>query len=175
MGAIGESLNSQRQFLLHLARRKLDAQIRQKVAASDLVQKTLLNAFEHWGSFRGDSDEELRKWLAVILHHQYLRELDTYRSAQKRAIALEKHSLTQHLPSPTPTASIIAVSRESIDKLLQAISTLSNEHQDIIRLRHIEHRSLDEISTQLSISRHTAYRRWKAALKQLASQLKHIN
>ncbi|MEZ6090801.1 MAG: sigma-70 family RNA polymerase sigma factor [Pirellulaceae bacterium] len=62
--------------------------------------------------------------------------------------------------------------RETIDGLLEAIAVLQPEEREVIRLRHIEQRPMDEVAQLLGISRHSASRRWKSALKTLGVKLR---
>jgi RNA polymerase sigma-70 factor (ECF subfamily) len=62
-------LDQYRAYLLLLARQVLDARLRGKLDASDIVQKTLLEAYQGLAGFRGQSPNELAAWLRTILTH----------------------------------------------------------------------------------------------------------
>jgi RNA polymerase sigma-70 factor, ECF subfamily len=166
------NLETYREFLLSLARRQLGAWLRPKVSESDIVQSTLLQAHNNLDTFRGASDQELRSWLATILHNQCVNESQKYLANQKRDIRRERSDVSQHLVCNDPTASNALVSLETINRMLEAIKLLPEDEREIIELRHIEQLSLVEISQRLQISRHAAYRRWKSALKTLGGFLK---
>jgi len=165
-------LEAYHDFLLSLARRQLGASLRSKVSESDIVQSTLLQAHNNLENYRGASDQELRSWLAVILHNQCVNEAQKYFANQKRDIRRERSDVSQHLISRDPSASNALVSIETINRMLEAVKLLPEEEREIVQLRHIEQLSLVEISDQLGISRHVAYRRWKSALKTLGGLLK---
>lgn len=165
-------LETYREFLLSLARRQLGAWLRPKVSESDIVQSTLLQAHNNLETFRGASDQELRSWLATILHNQCVNESQKYFTNQKRDVRRERSDVSQHLVSSDPTASNALVSLETINRMLEAVKLLPEEEREIIQLRHIEQLSLVEISEKLQVSRHVAYRRWKSALKTLGGFLK---
>jgi RNA polymerase sigma-70 factor (ECF subfamily) len=57
--ALGRALEGCRLYLLALAERELDAGLRAKGGASDLVQETFLEAQRDFARFRGDSEAEL--------------------------------------------------------------------------------------------------------------------
>src|SRR3954451_5133519 len=59
-------LEHYRSYLDLLARLQLDARLRSKLSASDLVQQTLLKAHQSLDQFRGQSEEELAGWLRTI-------------------------------------------------------------------------------------------------------------
>jgi RNA polymerase sigma-70 factor (ECF subfamily) len=79
--------------LLHLQVRQLqlDPRFQRRFDSSDLVQETMLKAYEHLGQFRGKTEAELVKWLQKILSHTVTDAIRKARS-QKRDVALE-HSL----------------------------------------------------------------------------------
>ena len=167
-----EKLEDYRGFLLALARRQLGALVRPKVSESDIVQLTLLNAHINLESYRGASDQELRGWLASILHNQCVNEMGRYVASQKRDITRERADLSPLLTSDDPSASTALVSVETIDRLLAAMQKLSPEQREMIQLRSIEQIGLEDIAQRLGINRHIAYRRWKSALKTLGVLLK---
>ena len=67
--ALGQVLQACRGYLLLLAERELDPDLRAKGGASDLVQGTFLEAQKDFAHFQGDSEDELRAWLRQVLLH----------------------------------------------------------------------------------------------------------
>lgn len=148
--------------------------MRSKVSASDLVQKTFLVAHSKWQSFEGTSEAELRQWLASILHRQYLNQVESYRETRKRDLKSEQYGQCDLLAANSPTGSAILLRREEMEQLLSAIANLPSKLRSVIELRHIEQLPVEEVALRLGISRHVAYRRWKAALKELAHLLRDL-
>src|SRR5580700_9060811 len=67
--ALGNALEACRRYLLAIASRELDPDLRAKGGASDLVQETFLEAQRDFARFQGSSPEELRAWLRQVLLH----------------------------------------------------------------------------------------------------------
>jgi RNA polymerase sigma-70 factor, ECF subfamily len=63
----GTDLERYRDYLRLLARMQLNARLRLRVDASDVVQQTLLQAYQALDQFRGESPAELAGWLRQIL------------------------------------------------------------------------------------------------------------
>ena len=65
-GALDRLLESYRNYLRLLARTGIDASLRGKADASDLVQETLIKAHQHFEQFQGQTEAELIAWLRRI-------------------------------------------------------------------------------------------------------------
>src|SRR5262245_26973640 len=70
--ALGALLGACRPLLVRAAKEQLPADVREKESASDVVQKTLLDAQQGFDNFRGATTEEFRGWMRRILHNNVL-------------------------------------------------------------------------------------------------------
>src|SRR5436309_1023550 len=93
--AQGLPLGRFRSYLRLLAGLHLDQRLRGKVDPSDLVQQTLLQAYQARDSFRGQSQAELAAWLRQILARNLAHAVRDLTRA-KRDVARER-SLEQGL------------------------------------------------------------------------------
>src|SRR5262245_35691878 len=84
--ALGQALVAFRAYLLAIAERELDPQLKTKGGASDLVQETLLEAVGNFAAFRGTTDADLKAWLRQLLLHNVVDFTRQYRGAEKRDI-----------------------------------------------------------------------------------------
>ena len=87
--ALGQALEACRLYLLSIADRQLDEDLRAKGGASDLVQETFLEAQRDFKQFRGSSPDELRAWLRQVLLHNVGAFTRRFRTTSKRAVGLE--------------------------------------------------------------------------------------
>src|SRR5262245_24160506 len=87
--ALGQVLQACRAYLLLVAERELDPHLQAKGGASDLVQETLMDAVRAFGTFHGNSEEELRRWLRRLLLNNLVSFARRYRGADKRQVRRE--------------------------------------------------------------------------------------
>src|SRR5437899_9685891 len=85
----GQLLESYRDYLRLLARLQIDSRLRGKLDPSDVVQATLLAAYEKLAQYRGDSGEEMAGWLRQILTNYLAQELRKFTGPQ-RDVGLER-------------------------------------------------------------------------------------
>src|ERR1700738_1008847 len=84
-----QSLESFRSYLRLLAGLQLDPRLRAKLDPSDLVQQTLLQAYQGLPQFRGQSEAELAAWLRQILD-RHLANATRDLGRTKRDVARER-------------------------------------------------------------------------------------
>ena len=80
---IDSMLEKVRPYLRLLAQAHLGDQLKKKVDASDLVQQTLLEAYQDREKFRGSSEAQLVAWLKRILQNRLI-DMARHRKVQKR-------------------------------------------------------------------------------------------
>ncbi len=89
LDALGETLEGCRFYLLAVAERDLDLDLRAKGGASDLVQETFLEAQRDFAQFGGKTPDELLIWLRRLLKNNMANFLRHYRGTAKRRSARE--------------------------------------------------------------------------------------
>src|SRR5215831_501032 len=87
--ALGEALESCRGYLLLVAQRELDPQLRAKGGASDLVQETFIDAHRDFAQFHGTTEAELLAWLRQVLLNKVSNFGRHFRGTAKRDIGRE--------------------------------------------------------------------------------------
>jgi RNA polymerase sigma-70 factor (ECF subfamily) len=68
--ALDQLLEVYRNYISLLARLQVDRRLQGRIAPSDLVQETILQAGRHFAGFRGCSEGELVVWLRRVLASQ---------------------------------------------------------------------------------------------------------
>lgn len=131
--------------------------LRDRHTADDAVQQAALRGLERLATF--DSTRSFKAWWFAILRNCCI---DVLRSAQ----AARTDSLDDHDPAD-PTKADEADWR----RLADAMSALSVDHQEILRLKYFADQSYAEIAATLCIPQGTVMSRLHLARKALAARM----
>jgi RNA polymerase sigma-70 factor, ECF subfamily len=176
-------LGRYRNYLLLLARLRLARKLRAKVDESDLVQETLVSAWQAFDNFRGTSEAELIQWLRRILactaaataRHHYAGQRNLTLE-QQLEYELEQTSklIDCALSAADESPSQHAMRHERGRLLADAIAELPPDYREVIVLRHLEGRSLNQVAAQMQRSTNSVQKLWTRALVQLHARLKTL-
>ena len=177
--ALGQVLETFRGYLLLVAGRELDPELRAKGGASDLVQDTFLEAQRDFGQFRGSSVEELRAWLRRLLLNNMANFTRQYRERSKREvgreIALEaggsSHERGGGLVANTLSPSGEALAQEQAQALAQAMKQLPPDYRRVLALRHEEQLTFEQIGQQMQRTANAARMLWLRAVERLQKEM----
>lgn len=167
--ALGRLTDQLRPYLKHVVRQEIAGQgglIRED--ESDLVQQTLVRAVERLQSFRGQTSNEWRGWLAAIARSQ-VRDAKRYWNAEQRTHSREidwnVSDLNLSIDDESPSSA--AQGKELTEKLSMVLSQLSSAQQELIQWRHQDGLSHAEIASKLNISTDAVRQRTKSAMDEL--------
>jgi len=151
-----------RPYLRVLAQTRFQTKFQSKLDASDIVQQTMLNAYQSWEQFRGKSDAELAGWLRQILANLIIRNTrdmgrDKRDVERERSIdaALQESSmqLGKLLADPGQgTPSQVVMKEERAAELAQALMELPDDQREAIMGKYWHGQSSAEIGEQLQRS-----------------------
>ena len=119
-------LNRYRQYLLLLARVEIDPRLREKLDPSDVVQQTMLVAYQKRDQFRGTSESEKAAWLRQILANNLVDALRAM-GRQKRDVAREQSLEIKIEQSSQQIGSWLAAEQSTPSQKL-------DQHEQAIRL-----------------------------------------
>jgi RNA polymerase sigma-70 factor (ECF subfamily) len=162
MGDDGEELvrrlESFRNYLLLLARARLDSRLRSKVDPADLVQQTLTRALERRDQFSGASNEQRAAWLRTLLAHAMIDALrkHTRPGGAERSLeaALERSSarLEAFLAADQTSPSGRVEKQERLIWLADALAALPEDQRRAIELKHLQGLALIDVARQMNRS-----------------------
>jgi RNA polymerase sigma-70 factor (ECF subfamily) len=178
--ALGRLLESCRQYLLLVSGEELKEEIRAKVAPSDLVQQTFLEAQRDFRSFSGQHHSELLAWLRQILLNNVANENRKFLATQMRNVAKEvplQTGASDSGPFPNVEAEVLSprslvIAREDEEQLKEALQRLGEQDRRVLRLRFEENRSFAEIGNLLDRSAEAARKVWFRAVERLRREMK---
>jgi RNA polymerase sigma-70 factor, ECF subfamily len=157
--ALGRLLELRRPALQHLARRQLDGRVAVRVAVSDVMQQTFLEAHRRFGQFAGRGEREWAAWLRAILEHRVAGAIRDHALLQKRTVRREQSmdqaqdseaGLKQGLDARHSSPSQKAMRVEDVVRLEGALGTLPEDQREAVRLRHLEGWALADIARRLN-------------------------
>ncbi len=177
--ALGQALEAYRAYLLLIANRQLDPELRAKGGASDLVQDTFLEAQRDFAGFHGNSPGEFQAWLRQLLLHNLANFARRYRETSKRKVGREVRLETdtpsgEHergLPADTPSPSSHVMADEQAQMLLAAMERLPDDYRQIIQWRNREGRSFEEVAKLMERSENAVRKLWFRAIERLQKEM----
>lgn len=173
--ALGQVIDACRQYLLSIANAELPEELRAKVAPSDLVQDSCLEAQQGFARFRGQTCQELQAWLRGILMFNLSNARRHYQQTAKRDLGLEI-PLTDsrgkwQLASDEDSPSQAAIANEEQVLVEKALENLPEHLREAVLLRHREHLSFAEIGERMGRTSEAARKLWARGVEQLQKEL----
>lgn len=151
-----------------------------KVDSSDLIQQTLMEAYEAFPKFTGNTEGEWLGFLKRILKNNATDFVRRFGAAKRRA-ALEVAlggSGESSLFRPGPvlvdqgdSPSAIVSQREQEIEVANALEQLPEDYQQVIILRSLQRLPFDEVAEQMNRSRPATQMLWMRAVRKLTEIL----
>jgi RNA polymerase sigma-70 factor (ECF subfamily) len=132
--------------------------LRRREDASDIVQRTMLEAYAAFEQFHGGSEAEFSAWLKQILRRNITNLVRDNRAA-KRDVRREQFldaaetsvSVTWMQPAGKGTSpSQCVIKAEAAINLAQAIDELPEQQRIAVRMRHLDGLGIDETAAAMN-------------------------
>jgi RNA polymerase sigma-70 factor (ECF subfamily) len=176
--AMGRAFEACRNYLLLVAEREMDARLRAKGGASDVVQQTFLEAHKDFGRFQGTSEQELLAWLRKMLlnnvanFRRHWAETGKRRADREVPLAPDpSRGGASWLADGGPTPSREVMAGEARDALAEAMARLPEDYQLVLRMRYQEGRPFEEIALAMDRSANAVRKVWARAVERLQQEL----
>ncbi len=160
------------EFLIQL---ELGSQLKKRLELEDLLQETLLQAFQSLPQFRGESQEAFRSWLGTValnVIQAQARRLAAKKRDLDREVSLEEKAkgrgeksgqLIASLEGGDTSPSQRLLREERFEKLKKALGMLSPDHQEVIRLVRLQGLPMKEAAQRMKRSlKATSVLLWRA-------------
>ena len=176
---IARALEPYRHRLRRSVELRLDARLRARLDASDIVQEALVEAIRRYGEFDEERSGSLYLWLRFLAHQRLLQLHRRHLAAAKRTVerevrigesscaALAEHVVTSGVLSPSSVCSL----QETRRIVLAALESLDPLDRETLALRYFEELSNVETARVLGINESTASTRFVRALRRFRSAL----
>jgi RNA polymerase sigma-70 factor, ECF subfamily len=177
--AWGELLMTHQQRLERMVVFRMDARLRGRVDAADIVQDAFVEAAAHRADFLRSPMAPLFLWLRGVVSNKLLEvhrhHLGTRMRDAKRELPLDARTdsdetsaaLCAHLSGHLTRASVVAARGEVKVRLAEALEGMDPVDREVLALRHFEQLSNAEAALVLGIQERAAAKRYLRALQRL--------
>jgi RNA polymerase sigma-70 factor (ECF subfamily) len=178
--AHAEALERFREYLCLLARVRLDARLRGKLSPSDVVQQTLLEAYEKRDQLRGSTEGEWLAWLRQALARNLADALRAFGQAKRdvtrersleAAVEASSRRVEAWLAAEQSSPSDRAARHEQAVRLADALAALPDDYREALVLHYCEDLSLADVAARLDRTPAAVAGLLKRGLKQLRARL----
>ncbi len=160
--------------LLALIRLRMDRPLRARIESRDILQLTLLKAFERIAEFRGSETASLVGWLARIAENEIHDQAAFHRRQRRDAdceLPLDEALGDAGLAARVRSATSRLILDDEIRRLEQALEALDARYREIILLRRFEELSFTEIGRRLGKSPDAARMLFSRAMAALTVEM----
>lgn len=168
-------------WLRLLARHEINQRFAGKFDPSDVVQQTLMEAWQGWHRMQASEEPQRQAWLRQVLAHQLAHFVRHYQGTQKRDVAREvsveqtlgrsAQRLDAWLAARDPSPSQAAIADEQRITLARVLDQLPDDYRQVILLRNLEELSHQEVAQRMGRSEPAVRMLWLRALAALTAAL----
>lgn len=142
--------------MLVAIRHRMGSRIASQVTAEDVWQDTLMHVWRDRSKCEWRGLAAFRRWVLSVAENRIRNESDRI-GAQRRGEGVAPRSLETDRPGALPppvastTPSRVASFAEEAELMRDALELLPEELRDVVRMRHFDERSVEEIAEALSL------------------------
>jgi len=160
--------------LLALIRLRMDRSLRARIESGDILQLTLLKAFERIAEFRSSETASLMAWLARIAENE-IRDQAVFHRRQRRdaerELPFDEAVGDAGLVARVRSATSRLIFNDEIRRLERALEALEDHYREIILWRRLEELSFPEIGRRLGKSPDAARMLFSRAMAALTLEM----
>jgi len=160
------------------ARRWLPARLRRRVARADVIQEVRITALGRFADFEHRGPDSVRNWLLRVLELKVRDAVERHAAAAKRSVGREVtrglRPETAQFVGNAPTPIQVAVASELEAHAREALLSLPEDHQEVLRLSLHEGLSLRETALRLERSYEATKKLYTRALARMGHALRKL-
>ncbi len=145
-------------------RSRLHPSHRSRIDAREVTADVLVRAFGSLGSFEGDSEEALRRWIFGIARIAGLKAAEALPGPGPLEIVCDR-------AGADPSPSGLLRREERLDRFQAALDTLRDDERQIIRLTRIDGLSMRDVAARLARSEDAVKQIFSRALRKLRQRM----
>lgn len=169
--ACSDWINRWRDYLLLIANQSLEPSLQVRVAPSDIVQQSMLDAQQNLAKFKGTTEAEFQTWLKRILKNNITDarrgQLSQKRGGRQRHVDLFDSTIQPTISDPQATPQTHALLDERKRIVEQAMEKLPDTERDVIRRKTWDEQSFASIAKELGRTENEIRRIWYRAIIKL--------
>ncbi len=161
---------------------RLDARLRRRVDADDVLQQAYLDAAQRLPHFEGDAATSAFIWLRLVVTQTLVEVHRAHLGARMRDAGREvflagddgtgtSMSLARHLIGSLTSPSGAAVRAETLAQLEKALAGMDTVDREVLALRHFEELTNSEVAAVLGLQVKAVSIRYVRALRRLKTIL----
>ena len=169
--ALGRLLDLHRDYLRGIAAQQLPPKLQGRIDDSDVIQQTCLSVHKQFTGFAGSDPAEFVAWLRLIHERNIQNAVRDHLVVQKRSVDRDVATEQDNLVGHETTPSQIVLRAEQSAQLKDALSSLPEEEQGVLRLRYYENYSVQQIAEVLGLTPDAVAWRMKKGMKAMKKHL----
>ncbi len=180
--SLGKLLQQYGEYLMLMADEELGSDLKMKVTPSVVVRESCLEVKRDFHKFAGSSPEEFQAWQRRVMLTNVANIVKACRQTEKCDLALATpesgtigNNAVPLADADTLTASKLLLKNEQLETLRLASATLSEEYQEIIRLRNYERIRFEDLGKHFKRTPEAARKLWVRAIEALQQKLEGLN
>ncbi len=181
--AINRLLERHREAVRRLVQMRLDRRIQRRVDVEDVVQEVMIEANRRLDVYLQNPIMAFHLWIRQIAKDRIIDAHRRHRGSAKRSVDKEQAmvapagvdrstmELAGQLCDPEMTPGTAAAQAEMAQRVEEAIEDLDEQDAEIIRMRHYEQLTNQEIAQALELTEPAASMRYLRAVRRLRTTL----
>lgn len=174
---LAEIVQRMRPHLKFIARQQTQRLPNCKDDESDIVQQSVVKAYERFDQFNGTTTGQWRAWLKKIVRN-HAKDVQRYWLQDRRCHKNEEygsHVMRGLVDKSIDTPSKVIVKEETRLQFDYAMASLTAQEQRLIRWKRLENLTYREIAKRLDVADQTAKKQCEAAVKALETACARLN